>query len=63
MPFKPDLRKRLQDLRTELDSGILPQTLYEEMCREAIAEFGVDPFDSYSKQFGNPVFVCIESSY
>lgn len=33
-------------LKTELDSGLLPKSLYEEMVRDAIAEFGSDPYDS-----------------
>eukprot|EP01035_Chromulina_nebulosa_P020428 gene20428-26508_t len=57
MPFKPDLRKKLQDLRSELDAGILPQLLYEEMCREAIKESGDDPFDHFSKHFGETVAI------
>ena len=52
MPFKRDLRRRLQDLKSEYDTGLLPASLYEEMCRRAIAEHeseGQDVFESSGK--------------
>ncbi len=40
MPFVPELRERLTTLKEELDSGLLPSSLYEELCRSSILEFG-----------------------
>lgn len=53
MPFKPDLRKRLQDLKSEFEAGVLPQSVYEDMCRTAINDAGNDPFESFSRNYGN----------
>ena len=40
MPFNCDVRRRLLVLKEEKDCGLLPQVVYEEMCRAVISEFG-----------------------
>ena len=50
MPFVPALRKKLAALKEELDSGLLPQTLYEDLCRQAINSFGTNMFEDDGKQ-------------
>jgi hypothetical protein len=48
MPFSPALRERLLILKEEFDSGLLPQTVYEELCRSAIKEFGDSAYEIIS---------------
>ena len=50
MPFIPALRKKLAALKEELDSGLLPQTLYEDLCRQAVNSFGTNLLEVDGKQ-------------
>lgn len=44
MPFNLDLRQKLSVLKEELDSGLLPQAIYEELCRSAILGYGANAY-------------------
>jgi hypothetical protein len=44
MPFVLSLREKLIVLKQEFEAGILPQIIYEEMCRRAIDVHGGDIF-------------------
>lgn len=44
MPFVASLRERLKDLKTEFDEGFMPLSAYEDLCRQAIAEYGPGAF-------------------
>lgn len=39
MPFVPALRLQLKHLKEEFDAGIIPNVVYEEMCRNAIKQY------------------------
>jgi hypothetical protein len=45
MPFNAELRQRLSVLKEEFDSGLLPASIYEELCRSSILEFGSSAYD------------------
>lgn len=49
MPFQKVVRERLAVLKEEFNAGILPQALYEDMCRGVIAQFGNSMFDEGAK--------------
>lgn len=38
--FSQELRDRLQALKNERDSGLLPEEIYVDMCRNLIREMG-----------------------
>ena len=44
MPFVLSVREKLIVLKQEFEAGILPQIIYEEMCRRAIDVHGRDIF-------------------
>jgi hypothetical protein len=49
MPFIPALRTKLHALKEEFNAGILPQIVYEELCRKAIEAYSGHELDTGSQ--------------
>ncbi len=51
MPFVTALRENLLHLKEEYDCGILPLSIYEDLCRKAIAQFTEGPLIKIKEGF------------
>jgi hypothetical protein len=44
MRFATTLLEKLISLKAEFDAGIVPEVIYEEMCRQLVASYGSEAF-------------------